>query len=345
MEILLTFAFWFGIYAIVALSLNLEYGYAGIPNFGRALAVLIGGISVGGVMNRILAYHYGISGDIISVSSSVRVTVNEIVLNDPIFGITLFILSLLLASILGALAGVFFILPSVKLRADYLAITLLAISEVLFLVANYNVEIVGGYYGVSVPDFFIFAGPNRKFVLVFTILIVALLTYVFVERVSNSPFGRVLKAMRENEDALKASGKNVITLRIKASAIGSALASVSGALFSIYSLNVIASGFTRVEWTFYPFLMVLLGGAGNNRGVLAGVALLTSAKILLTMFKFEITALLKLPFEAVWFEYILFGLLMFLVLYYRPEGLFKEKSMLTAPIKDVVRKRGDRRKW
>ncbi|MCS7121338.1 MAG: branched-chain amino acid ABC transporter permease [Archaeoglobaceae archaeon] len=339
MEILFSFALWFGLYAIVALSLNLEYGFAGIPNFGKALAVLVGAISVGGIMNRILAYFYGISEDnVISLSSSVRGIVNDAILSDPVLGIVIFLSSITLASLLGAVAGVIFILPSVKLKQDYLAITLLAISEVVFLVTNYSTEIVGGYYGVSVPDVFTFSGNYRNTFFILVILLFAFLVYFFVERISNSPFGRVLKAMRENEDVLKASGKNIIVLRIKAAAIGSAIASIAGALFSLYSLNVIASSFTRVEWTFYPFLMVLLGGAGNNKGVLAGVAVFVFAKIFLTMFKFEITALLNLPFEAIWFEYMLFGILMFLVLYYKPEGIFKEKPIFTKPIKKVVYK-------
>jgi len=338
MEILAVIALWFGFYGIVSLSLNLEYGYAGIPNFGRALAVLMGAVTLGGVVNRILMLYFGVEGtNIIDASGKVKTIANSIIASDPLFGISLLVLSLVLAALIGAIAGALFILPSAKLREDYLAITLLAISEVFSMVANYKVEIIGGYYGVSIPDVLAFsAGSSRIYIFAFLTLLILLLTYLFLEKIENSPFGRNLRAMRENEDVVKAFGKNVMILRIKAAAIGSAIASVAGALYSLYSVNVIASGFTRVEWTFYPFLIVLLGGSGNNRGVLAGTLTFVVVKLLLTTYKHEIADFLHLPFEAVWLEYMMFGLLMYLVLLYKPEGIFKERPIITDAIKKVL---------
>ena len=338
-QIIINVALWFGLYTIVSLSLNLEYGYAGIPNFGRALAVLMGAVAVGGVVNRILIAAYGVQGNIIEASGEVKTIANEIIAQNPAYGIGLLILSLVIAMIIGALAGALFILPSAKLSEDYLAITLLAISEVAFMVCNYNVDIIGGYYGVSIPDVLAFM-PGKMRMPVFTaiVLLVALLVYIFLEKLTNSPYGRLLRAMRENESVVEAYGKNVMMLRIKTASIGAAIASLAGALYSLYSVNVIATSFSRVEWTFYPFLMVLLGGAGNNRGVVLGTLTFVTVKILLTMYKHEITAFLHLPFEAVWLEYILFGLLMYLVLLYKPEGLIREKPIFTEPIKKVAKR-------
>ncbi len=338
-QILINIALWFGLYTIVSLSLNLEYGYAGIPNFGRALAVLMGAVAVGGITNRILIAMYGVQGNIVEASGEVKTIVNEIVASNAAFGIGLFILSLLIAMLIGAVAGALFILPSAKLSEDYLAITLLAISEVAFMVCNYNVDIIGGYYGVSIPDTLAFV-PGEMRMIVFTgiTLLIALLVYIFIEKLTNSPYGRLLRAMRENESVVEAYGKNVMMLRIKTASIGAAIAALAGALYSHYSVNVIATSFSRVEWTFYPFLMVLLGGAGNNRGVVLGTLTFVAVKILLTMYKHEITSILHLPFEAVWLEYILFGLLMYLVLLYKPEGLIKEKPIFTEPIKKVAAK-------
>jgi branched-chain amino acid transport system permease protein len=182
--------------------------------------------------------------------------------------------------------------------------------------------------------------PGEERMVAFTVvtLLIAFLVYVIVRRLTNSPFGRLLRAMRENESVVEATGKSVMVLRIKTAAIGSALASLAGALYSLYSVNVIATSFSRVEWTFYPFLMLLLGGAGNNRGVVVGTFTFVIVKILLTIYKHEIRTFLHLPFEAVWLEYILFGLLMYFVLLYRPEGLIKERPIFTAPIKKVVAK-------
>ena len=251
--------------------------------------------------------------------------------------------SLLIAMLMGGLAGVVFILPSAKLKHDYLAITLLAISEVLYLVSNYNTSIIGGYYGVSVPDILTWLPGERRF-LVFAILglSIALLVYLFVERVLTSPYGRLLKAMRENEDVVRAFGKDILVLRIKTVAFGSAIAALAGAFYSLYSVNVIASTFFRVDWTFFPFLMLLLGGMGNNRGVILGVFCFVFAKVFLTVYKFEIQSILHLPFEATWLEYILFGIVMLLILYYKPEGLIKEKPVMTPPVKLALKNKAQR---
>ncbi len=71
--------------------------------------------------------------------------------------------------------------------------------------------------------------------------------YIFVERLLNSPYGRLLRAMRENESVVEAMGKSVMILRIKTAAIGSSIAAIAGALFSLYSVNVIATSFSRLS--------------------------------------------------------------------------------------------------
>jgi branched-chain amino acid transport system permease protein len=325
--LILTIVLWFGFYAIVVLSLNIEYGYGGIPNFGRALAVLMGGMAVGGLMNRILISIFKVSGGI-----------NSIIAENPILGISILLSSLGLAAALGWVSGALFILPSAKLSEDYLAITLLAISEVTYLISYYNVDFIGGYYGVSIPDVLAFI-PGTRRILVFTIILLLITfgCYLFVEKLLNSPYGRILKAMRENELVAKAYGKNVMMLRVKTVALGSALASLAGALYSFYSVNVIATSFSRVEWTFYPILMLILGGAGNNAGALLGAFAFVLTKILLITYKFEITSALHLPFQAVWLEYILFGVAMILILFYKPEGLIKEKPIFTKAVKKIVK--------
>ena len=208
------------------------------------------------------------------------------------------------------------------------------------MVSNYNPSIIGGYYGVSVPDILAWLPGEQRF-LAFTVMavLIAILVYLFVERLLTSPYGRLLKAMRENEDVVEAFGKNIMTVRIKTVAIGSAVAATAGALYSFYSVNVIATTFNRVEWTFFPFLMLLLGGMGNNRGVVLGVFSFVVAKLFLTVYKFEIKTMLHLPFEATWLEYILFGIAMLLILYYRPEGILKEKPVMTPPLKQALRER------
>lgn len=326
--ILLNIIFWFSIYAIVSISLNIEYGLAGIPNFGKALSVLFGAFTVGGIVNRIFINYYGIPGELIESSAELKTILNQKIAEDPIFGIALLIFCLVLSAIVCAFVGALAILPSARLSRDYLAITLLAVSEVSFMVFNYNSSLGGGYYGISVPDVFAFYNGNRQ--LLFTALSLLILIFVFVltERISNSPFGRLLRAMREDEDVVRAYGRNLMVLRVKVSAISSAIAGIAGAIFSLFTANFIASNFTRVEWTFYPFLMILLGGVGNNKGVLLGTLFFVTIRQTLSVYKYEIVESLRIPFETVWIEYMAFGLLMFLLLVYKPEGIIKESPVL-----------------
>ncbi|MHC1583265.1 MAG: branched-chain amino acid ABC transporter permease [Methanosarcinales archaeon] len=324
---------WFGLYLIVSLSLNIEYGFGGIPNFGRALAVLIGAITVGGILNRVLMALFGVSGEITAASGVVKSLMNDLIRVNPLIGVGLLLLVLTLAALAGAVTGAVFILPSARLSRDYLAITLLAISEVLFMVSYYNPRIIGGYYGTSVPDIFVWAPSEcRTALFAALVIITATIIYIILERVLTSPYGRLLRAMREDEDVVKACGRDVMYVRIRTVALGSAIAAIAGALYSLYTLNVVATSFGRVEWTFYPFLMVLLGGAGNRRGVLLGTLTFTLIKIILTTYKHEINSLIQLPFETVWLEYVIFGVLMLLILLYRPEGLLKERPIMTKPM-------------
>ncbi len=341
-SLILNILLWFGLYVIVSLSLNVEYGYCGIPNFGKALSVIIGAVVVGGIVTRILMVAMGVHGDIVVGSSAVSGEINNIVQSNPAYGIALFVLCLLLAMIIGTIVGALFILPSARLKEDYLAITLLAIAETFTMVCYYNPAIVGSYYGVSVPNLFAFVPSSMRYsFLVGVVLLLALLVYVILNRIVNTPYGRLLKAVRENEDVMKAYGRNVMVIRIKTMALGSGIASIAGVLLTFYTLRVQPDSFLnygRTFWTFFPFLIILLGGAGNNRGVVLGAFIFATLWELVDFYKGNIVSALHLPVEAVWLEYILFGVLMLLILFYKPEGLIPEKPIMTEPIKRKAKK-------
>uniref|UniRef100_A0A7C3UL22 Branched-chain amino acid ABC transporter permease n=1 Tax=Geoglobus ahangari TaxID=113653 RepID=A0A7C3UL22_9EURY len=334
---------WFGIYSILSLSLNIEYGYGGIPNFGKALAVLIGAFTTGAIINRILIAIYHVQWESITQASGfMKSQVDAVIASNPLYGLALLLISLIVAALIGAAIGSLFILPSAKLESDYLAITLLAIAEIAFMIAYYDTNIVGGYYGVPVPNVAAFIpGEYREFFFVGLVLFLALITYLFLERVLNSPYGRVLRAMREDSTALQFFGKDIMRLRIKTMAFSTSIASMTGVLYSYYAGNVvgIVSLFARVNWTFFPFLMVLLGGMSNNRGVLAGVLTFVVIWRLINGYKHHITALLNLPFDVNWLQYIIFGALMIIILYYKPEGIISEKPIETDPIKELKSKK------
>jgi len=329
---------WFGIYYIVSLSLNMEFGYAGIPNFGKALSVLIGAISVGGILNRLLIWYFGIKGDLIEGSTFAVAKINHIIAANPIVGFLILFIAILLATILGFIVGMIFILPSAKLKADYLGVTLLAISEATFFVCIYNLSIIGGYYGISTPDILAFApGEKRGWFFVILVLVIAFFIFLFVERLLNTPYGRILKAMRENEEVIKSFGRDIMKIRMRTMAIGSAIGAIAGVLYSFYTGNIVANSFTRVEWAFFPFLMLLLGGKGNNKGVALGVLAYVIVIVLLDIYKYNLKEILHIPFEPTWLTYITFGIVMLLILYYKPIGLIPEKPIKTPPLKKIFK--------
>jgi len=335
--LILNILLWFGFYVIVSLSLNLEYGYGGIPNFGKALSVLIGAVAVGGILIRLLMALYGVKQGLVIGSSTVSGEITSAVANNPLLGIEVFLASLIIAIIVGTVVGAIFILPSARLREDYLAITLLAIAETFTMVCYYDPTIIGSYYGVSVPNVFAFI-PSSEFYQFYVALtlFIALLVYVFVERMTNTPYGRLLRAMRENEDVVKAYGRDIMGVRMKTMAVGSGIAAIVGVLYAYYTLEIQPGSFMnygRTLWTFFPFLIILLGGAGNNRGVVLGSFIFATLWELVDFYKNSIVSALHLPVEAVWLEYILFGVLMLLILFYKPEGLLPEKPIETEPIR------------
>ncbi len=354
--LILNILLWFGLYLIVSLSLNMEYGYGGIPNFGKAISVLVGAVVVGGIITRILIAIYKVK-TAYGFSTATSAASNELtqaIAHNPALGFFLLISTLIIAIALGCIVGAVFILPSARLREDYLAITLLAIAETFTMVCYYNPVIIGSYYGVSVPDFLAFISGEKKYV-VFTavVLVLAFLTYLFFERLLNTPYGRLLKAMRENEDVIRVYGRDLMRVRVMTMAVGSGIAAMVGVLLSFYTLRVQANSFMitgRTLWTFYPFLIILLGGAGNNRGVVAGTLIFVTVMEVIDFYKTSIVSFLHLPVEAVWLEYILFGVMMLLILYYKPEGIIPEKPIATPPIKRAyetrkVSKRGVREEY
>ena len=148
------------------------------------------------------------------------------------------------------------------------------------------------------------------------------------ELLANSPYGRVVRAIRDDEVAAEALGKDRAKYRAQIFMIGSAMAGLAGGLYVQY-LHYVLPGMFVPMVTFTVWIMVLLGGPGNNWGVLLGAALVE-------VFKYG-TNLAKpiLPIDPINLQYILFGVLIILVLFYRPQGLLKESPIKTKALELV----------
>jgi branched-chain amino acid transport system permease protein len=273
------------IYFILALSLNLLVGYTGLLSMCHAA-------------------FYGI-GAYISTLAIMK-------LHIP------FIPSLLL-SVAGAILLSFLIsIPSLRLKGDYFVLASLAFQIIIFTILYNWIGLTRGPYGIpgiprpklfgteidSIPSYFIFS------------LIVAGICGVLLYLIKNSPFGRVLKAIREDEIATAALGKNVMKFKIIAFAIAAGFGAVPGVLFAGYMRYIDPTSFTLMESVFI-ISIIIIGGTGNISGPLIGTVLMVILP--------EILRFLSMPDAiAANMRQIIYGLLIILIMRYMPQGILGE---------------------
>lgn len=318
----------FGIYLIISLSLNLEFGYAGISNFGKVVAVAGGAFAVGFFPGRIAASLFGIGleytgGNIYEIIP----IINRILADNPATALALFFSTLVLAGIVGAFLGFVASYPAIRLREDYLAMILIAMGEAIRIIGeNYQAYTIDSPSGEKVPDPFRWAGGFRYEVSALFILGIALLVLLYLEFSVRTPLGRMLRGIRDNEDVAESLGKDVTRVRMKTLMIASAIAAIGGALYAFNTGNVVASGYTRAAWTFWPWLIVIVGGAANNMGVMLGTFTYVAFKRFISFYKEQLAFV---PFEVVWLDYLLLGIALILIQMYRPGGIIPEKPTST----------------
>jgi len=327
---LLTF---FGISAIMALSLNLQYGLAGIPNYGLALFVSLGAYTAGMTYTRLLPllagrealYPCGVNlGQALQLRSDIMRTM-------PLAGWSNFLITLVLAALIGGLVGYLFSYPALRLKDEwYLALVLLVGSEIVRIVVRGYEPIICAHNGLSgLAQPFKWLGNSQIAAVSFAglVLLIAGLCYWYCERLVRSPYGRLLKAIREDETVATSLGKSVPHIRGQVMFIGSALAAIAGVLFVINlgfaSANDYAVGLTLDVW-----VMVVFGGLGSNRGALLGAFVITILDRVTAIAAIQLN-MLGLNLEFNYARYILFGLILLAMLRYRPQGILPEPAKTT----------------
>jgi len=359
----------FGILLIIALSLNLEFGYTGIPNFGKLLAVAGGAFAVGFIPGRMACWLFGIGAglDYSRLSHSIVTDINRVLANNPATALALFFFTLVIAGIVGAGLGFISCYPAIRLREEYLAITLLVMGEAIRIIGLNYPPIVGGTLGVMVPDPFRWAGELRYVVSCLVIVGIALLVFFYLEVLVRTPLGRMLRAIRDNEDVAKSLGKDVTRARMKAIMISAAIAAIGGALYAFHTSNVFSGTYDRGTWTFWPWVMVVLGGAANNIGVLLGAFGIEFLRKLVLFYRDQLAALsldiplafpffrfrfpfavpypypvstlrFSIPFDPVWLSPLMFGVALILIQMFRPEGVLREKPTSTLGYEKLKKK-------
>ncbi|TLZ43312.1 MAG: branched-chain amino acid ABC transporter permease [Methanobacteriota archaeon] len=264
----------FGIYAILALSFNLEYGYTGQPNLGKVFFLSIGAYVAGAVVAHTIAALTGYGEDLFTARAANARLLYAAANPGAILG--LFAVILVLATLAGAAFGVLASYPALRLRGDFLAIVLIAVGEVGRVFVRTYQPIAGGNIGTGgVPNPFVFLGDRTgRVAFSLVALALALVVFLLVQRLSNTPFGRVLKSVRDDELVSNVLGKRAPQVKALVLAVGSGIAAIAGVLWAFWYQTVAADDFVP-QTTFLVVAMVLLGGAANHRGALVGAIAMT----------------------------------------------------------------------
>ena len=257
------------------------------------------------------------------------------------------------------------------LRSDYLAISTLLISGIIVSIikheewlsrgvknviglkrpAPYEVDLQNSEWFINFIELIHFWAPTTKGIIIsssglfvklcFTIifLITLLILLYLSERAVNSPWGRMMRAIRDNETAAKAMGKNIVKQQLNIFMIGSAIIGFAGAMLVTYDGLFTPSSYQPLRYTFLIWVMVLLGGSGNNYGAILGgfvvwfiwIESAPIALLLINIFTFFLennNAFKMHLIESVpYFRYLMMGVGLLLVMRYKPEGLLPEKKI------------------
>jgi ABC-type branched-subunit amino acid transport system permease subunit len=304
------------IYCLAAIGLNVHFGYTGLLNFGQAGFMAVGGYTMAAFVSTWgLPFWLGI------------------------------VTGLLLTVVLALLLGV----PTLRLRADYLAIVTIAAAEIIRqTVGSVSLlEYFGGQDGLTGFSSAFramnpFSGPldigitawraNDAWVMVVGWTLVAL-SCLIVWLLMRSPWGRVLKSIREDEDAVRSLGKNVYAYKMQALIIGGLFGALAGFITALRSAAINPS-FFATDITFFAYTVLLVGGAARVLGPVAGAIIFWFLLSFLDLFFIQAARIDLIPEsimtqnQASLMRFIFMGLALMLLMIFRPQGIFGDRKEL-----------------
>ncbi len=311
-----------GIYAIFALGLNVHWGYTGLFNIGIA-----GFFALGAYTSALLTTSspdpqlfedFKFGGDLPARLAALNL------------GIDLWFVVALLAAgaVCGAIAlGIGFI--TLRLRDDYLAIATLGIAESVRLVFLNEKWLANGSKGLyRIPKFLgdMVSPDSYDYLYLVAVVVVLAVLYIAVERVIKSPWGRVLRAIREDETTAAASGKNVFSFKLQSFMLGAAIMGIGGALYAHNVRFVAPITFDPLLATFVIWAMLMVGGSGNNKGAILGAFVVWG---IWTGTQF-LPGFLSDPN----FRFFMIGLLIVAAILLRPGGILGEARRVSQPARE-----------
>ncbi|HEU5345952.1 MAG TPA: branched-chain amino acid ABC transporter permease [Ktedonobacterales bacterium] len=303
-----TLLVFFFINNILTWGLNIQFGYTGILNFAFIIFMALGAY-VTGVFS--LPVANGISGQTYVLG-----------LSWP------FPLTLLMGGLASAAFGLVVGLIALKrLRSDYMAIVTVAVGVITYDFVGNTTGLFNGWDGLGgVPsplqDRFSISYGTYQWVFVLLAGVVMLGMWWFAQRIENSPYGRTLRSIREDQDVAESFGKNTFKYRMSAMVIGCFYAGIAGGLLIEYITAINPSGWTTGE-TFVIWTALLIGGTGNNWGAALGALLVPVLFQEVTRFLPQVS---NNPDLIPALRNIIVGSLLILVLWFRPQGIIPEKK-------------------
>jgi branched-chain amino acid transport system permease protein len=280
-----------GIYALMALGVNVTWGMAGMVNLGLAGFFAVGAYATALLTKAGAAIPLGIAA----------------------------------AAVAAAITGAAVALITARLRADYLAIVTLGFSESVRIAAANEIWLTNGSDGIAgIPGPWRGVLSPQQFNLMFLGIVVAVLAVVFVvlQRIGRSPFGRVLRAIRDDEDVAAVAGKHVLVFKVKAFAVGAAVLGIAGALYA-HETSYVAPDIFAPLLTLNIILALVAGGVGNNAGAVLGAVLIV-ALLEGTRFVAPLVPFLD-PAQVAAVRELLVSVLLLVIMRALPEGIIRER--------------------
>ncbi len=289
-----------GIYGVLTLGLNIQWGYTGQINIGVAAFFAIGAYTAAILTTNTSASHLG--G----------------------FGMP-FLVGIAGAMITSGILAFFVGIITLNLRTDYLAIATIGIAEIVRLVVKNEAWLTNGVRGIpSIPK--PFAGLVEgldPLLFLGVVLLFLLVIYLVAEKLFHSPWVRVLRAIRANEDAVYAAGKSVLRFRVEAFVAGAVIMGIAGALYAHFTTFISPSAFQPMYGTFLVWVMLIAGGSGNNRGALLGTVIIWIIWSLTETMTGQLPEMWVTRASSLRIFFI--GFLLEVILIARPQGLLPEK--------------------
>src|SRR3989344_4857235 len=273
-----------GIYIILAISLNLAMGFTGLLNIGH-----VAFYGIGAYTSALLALNLGVP----------------------------FWLGLLVGGLIAALFGLLLAIPTLKLKGDYFAIATLGFAVIIENIFRNWISLTGGPLGLpGIPKPSLFGFTFSGFSYLILVAFFVFLTYIIIKHITDAPFGRVLKAIREDELATSSLGKNIVKYKTQSLGISAFFAGIAGSLYAHYITFIDPSSFTILE-SILIISMIIVGGLASIRGAVVGaiiLVLLPEPLRFLPLPSFAIGALRQMIYA---------GLLVYLLIK-KPKGILGE---------------------